>query len=250
MLLVAAALAAFTASTAKAQASSGEDVVVLHDGSRFRGTLAEHVPGSHATLLLITGEVRRFEEADIAYAGSLASEPGPTQDDVEERPAEPEAPAEPDVGPGELRLRIRSTPGRCEVSLIDSEREVDTRPSCTAPCTLGVLPGRYRFRARDVGGDSSVFLDYDLRLDAPLDLEVRYMDRSGGRIAGTILLVLGLVGATAGLIPLAIGVDEGQDDLTTVGGIVAGISGGVLIGGIVTLAASSPRTDLVVEPGE
>ncbi len=63
------------------------DIVRLRDGGMMRGTISEHVPGSHVTIVLPTGEVRRVEAAEVQWAGPAAEAPPDGMSVVAEPPS-------------------------------------------------------------------------------------------------------------------------------------------------------------------
>lgn len=50
-------------------AQAPPDVVRLRDGGMLRGTIAEHEPESHVSIVLPTGEVRRVPASEVLWAG-------------------------------------------------------------------------------------------------------------------------------------------------------------------------------------
>src|SRR5688572_11205712 len=59
-------------------AGDADTLIVLRDGSRFRGELVEEIPNDHLTIKLATGEVKRFAWADIASNRDLGSTMNPS----------------------------------------------------------------------------------------------------------------------------------------------------------------------------
>ncbi len=74
------------------------DEIKLKDGTSFRGTITESVPGDHFDLLQPSGQVRRFPASDVTYAGPAAN-----------APATPPAPA-PTAAPAPAATSAEPTP--------------------------------------------------------------------------------------------------------------------------------------------
>jgi hypothetical protein len=72
--------------------ASPPDLVRLKDGAMYRGTIGELVPEGQVTMVLVTGETRRFEMKDVAYAGPATDDPGSAPDRAPAKsvPREPE----------------------------------------------------------------------------------------------------------------------------------------------------------------
>jgi hypothetical protein len=75
-----------------AQSVSLSDVVVLKDGSLFRGTITELVAGERVTILLPSRETKTFSTSRVAYAGPAADMPSA----LWRPPASHEAPPSPE----------------------------------------------------------------------------------------------------------------------------------------------------------
>ena len=77
------------------QSAIPEQLVALKSGVVLVGALVEYVPGSHITLRLATGEVRRTEWADIQNHSPPGTAPAPPQPAVAPPPPAPVAPPVP-----------------------------------------------------------------------------------------------------------------------------------------------------------
>ncbi len=66
-------LGGFAPLAAAAPAESLERIVHLTDGALYRGEILESVPQSHVTLLLVSGEVRRFKWSQVRRVSLVAS---------------------------------------------------------------------------------------------------------------------------------------------------------------------------------
>jgi hypothetical protein len=112
------------------------DVVRLKDGSLLRGTISELLAGDSVTIVTVTGEVRKFSIADVTYAGPASAERGPPP------PAAPPTPA--------ATVTLLSEPEGLVFNLVTGLIVEGRRgphlgrvyqPLCSAPCTIGLLPG-------------------------------------------------------------------------------------------------------------
>ena len=63
------------AQPAPATPSTPLDVVVLQDGSMFRGTISELVANDHVVIILVSGESKRFASSAVRYAGPASGAP-------------------------------------------------------------------------------------------------------------------------------------------------------------------------------
>jgi hypothetical protein len=235
----------FAAGLARAEPSpvAVDTLVRLRSGAVYQGELVERVPGDHITLRLVTGEIKRLGDAEIAA--------------VEDRRGLALRP--PDAEPGSVKVDLQSP--RPETALI----RISTRPGgldgnfngslagnsegqrvCLAPCGLAVAPGRFV-----VGG-------LGLRQSEAFELtgrnpSVRIVADPGteGRLTGGIVLAgLGALTGLVGLGMLGASTADRYDDghttsrqqlpseLLPVSLVLLGV--GVVVAGIgVTMAAGS-----------
>jgi hypothetical protein len=149
--------------------SVGPDIVVLKDGSRVRGTLSELMKGQYVVIVLVSGEVKRFEWNEIEFAGSEANAPAATApreqnfEDEELDDDSTEAAARAGRQSGKrVRPLVIVKAEEVELQLDAAESDVTFHVStamavgsggsargydriCTAPCTASMAAGTYTF---------------------------------------------------------------------------------------------------------
>lgn len=206
--LLACALTWALSTVAFAQAHP--DIVELVDGSFYRGTIVERVRGDHVVIQTASGQLLRFEEAQIAHAGAARQTPRLGLGDPSAvppsyaTPASARAPA----SDGSVRVRVAPTGGgpftlhqlraTASAQIPGSFATVTADafgPLCNAPCELQLQPGAYWFGVSQGSGRA-------LRADGPpttvagesLDLEIHYEDRGAVRAMGWVSWVVGLLG--------------------------------------------------------
>ena len=144
----------------------------------------------------------------------------------------------------QLRLHVRTRPDPYVITL---RRSGSRSLECQAPCTLEVHPGAFMVSASipPIGAQpaQALVLQQLLTIDEDAVLQVRHLDRGGGRIAGGVLVVLGLVGVAAALL---VGFLAPGDALLP--GVLGGVAGGALLTGTIFIAASLPTTVVTLEP--
>jgi len=150
----------------------------------LRGTIAEHVPGERVVFRTLTGELREYPAAQVAYVGPAQSPPdapsGATRNTV---------PVRLTSDPVGLRLNLHAgttvVPGGDVTTLINS-----WTPVCAAPCE-GVVPrGHHRVAVSDLDGDYfPVPGGVDFTRPRSLRMGVDY--RVGPRVAGWIMMIGG-----------------------------------------------------------
>jgi hypothetical protein len=222
------------------RAAAPPDVVRLKAGGFVRGTLLEAVPGEPVVILLSNGTRRRFEAADVAYAGpdgALSRSPAPadaTPPSPRGAPADAPpprgAPAEPGPRPfatvrtGEARLRLVATRPGVTFHVQSGESRVngfafgwlgghggwggafEGRVSnfarlCTAPCEASLPVGAYRFGLSSGGG--KVVEANATAVGDGARLVGDYESRAGARAAGAVVAAVGLLaGVTLLSVPL------------------------------------------------
>ena len=177
------------------------DEVKLRDGSVFRGTITELVPGNHVDLLMASGQTRRFAAADIAYAGPAkrppaAADPGgggrghgvdvhvvADQDDVQLLIR---------IGQGEVQGAAWGYNGAVAYEGIARDYAI----VCTAPCDAQLPLGLQRLALSHHGG-RTVEADDPVELRGPSTLRAQYESRQGVRIAG---YAVGIASLATGLV--------------------------------------------------
>jgi hypothetical protein len=206
--LIAAAALLLTGVSA-AQNVPAPDVVVLKDGSRYRGIIAEATKDGPVTIVLVTGETRQLQAADVSYAGPAAAEPtaapaatpaiSPTPTPGSDQGEPADAPDERDA-PEVVRVRFESNRNNTEFFVRASNDKY--RKICTAPCVRGLEPATYRIGVRFTK-EQKVKVLQSVLIEDPTTLVLDFRSNGGMRDAGGVLLVIGCLAATASTIYLA-----------------------------------------------
>ena len=214
--------------------SAPPDVVILRDGSFVRGTISELVAGKHVVIVPVVGEPRQFSMSEVTYAGPAAgAPPSAASAPVPAAPASATAPPSTPVVTVEVRapdnvtslhvwghMNADGSPGATRFS----EKE----PLCTAPCTLKLPVGEYRFGLSGHRGHiERIARPFDIRQNTRL--EATYVDRRRSRTAGWVILgISALIGGAM----VFVGDSSGNRDIQLAGGLAggAGIVVGLLLG--------------------
>lgn len=180
-----------------------EDVVVLRDGTVVRGTLLESVPGDFVAIDT-EGGTRRFEAADVRYAGP---------------PREPLREA--------VEIRFEGEPGlqlfRAQERTTATAWTFDRERLCAAPCTFETAAGAYELGLARPNGAVVPAGPVDLMETGTLT--GLYIDRSALRIAGWTTMIVGALGGGAMMIvPFVLTEGGNEDDETAVHWMMAGAS--------------------------
>lgn len=174
------------------------DVVVLNDGSRFRGMISEMSPSGPVTMTLLSGETKVFPRASVRYAGPASGEPEPAT-----RPAPP-PPTTPTPGTarGAANVHFTTTDPGGTVYVFEGRAAVATGSTtlvlttgtrlCTAPCNVAIQPGNYTFGVRRASDNNPVFASKPIVIEGDTEVRGTYVDRSTLRWG----LVLGGIGAS------------------------------------------------------
>lgn len=206
-------------SAAFAQSDPRADTVITIDGESVTGVLTERVVDDHATLALESGEARRFEWADIVYAGPTIYAP---------RIPEPAPPPPPPPDP-HLRFDLRSAG---DPILFFSIRGAEMpEPLCVTPCSTLLLPGVHQLALSTERGRPA--RASPITLDRPGVLVGRYEDRGTLRDTGWTILGAGSgAGVILSIAPAAIA-DTSVQALLLVSGAITltlAIVVGILLG--------------------
>lgn len=234
---------------------SGMRSVLLKNGAIYRGELVELVPSDHIILKLATGEVKRFEWADITPDGT-------TEQTVTIPQSKPE--------PGIAGVHIVSTDPRAIL-----ERQTGTRtitdergfsailkvwePVCRSPCDVAFERVGY-FSIRGNGINPSE--EFTLPVAGPLTLKVKAGRRSIRMASVAALIVAGLGGIVPSVSMFAIGATQCNllscdvpaqrmratataNSMYLGGGISLAL--GLLLGGLGTAGMILSRTQISVE---
>lgn len=236
------------------------DEVRLKDGSSFRGTITERVPGDHVDLLMPSGQTRRFAMGQVTYAG----------------PAQGGGGAGPGAGPAGVDVHVTSDQPDVQLLLRVGQSEatawtfrgavgIEGRNYaivCTAPCDTQLPAGLQRLGLSQHGG-SSIEADDPVDLRSSTSLFVHYDSHTAIRAVG---YVIAAASAITGIVLIVTSFDfscsqtqqnAGQcSPVTTsqllaglgvaiaggiVGGILAGIGDGVTIQVVPTTGAGPLR---------
>lgn len=239
---------------ASAQSAAPPDLVVLKDGSRYRGTIAELVKNGPVTIVLITGETRKLKAADISYAGPTANEPGASVSSPSAAvdapwppvvsaeapvvPATPQPAAQTPVTPAPApvasepeRVKIRFFSNRDHAEVFARQPGKRFRKLCLAPCVRDLTPAIYTIGVR-FNPEGEVEPLRRVVLDQPATLEVDYRSRNGLRSAGGLVVGMGALAAAMSFFYLAVARNP-SEELAYVG-IGSGVVGAVV--GIALLA--------------
>jgi hypothetical protein len=210
--------------------------VRLKDGSVFRGTLTERVPGDHVDLLVPSGQTRRFPMGEVTYAGPAegggAGPPPPAGVDVHVTSDQTDV---------QLLLRV----GQSEATAWTFRGAIGIEGRnyaivCTAPCDTQ-LPGGLQRLALSQHGGSSVEADDPIDLRSSSSLFVHYDSHAAIRVVG---YVVAAASAITGIVLIVTSFDfsctqaqenAGQCSAVTTSQLIAGLAvavGGGIVGGI------------------
>lgn len=245
-------------------APSVPDIVVLNDGSMFRGTISEKT-AEHVEILLVSGKLRTFAISEVRFAGPSSNyEAIPPKPDSESGAAPDSKPQKgPDVVPmvtvraQEARLSLRSMPpevtfyrrsATAEAILGGGSntavaRAVGYDEMCTAPCEVAMPAGRHQL-ALSFDGGTPVNAPSVLVVGGNSTLNARYESHQGTRTVGT---VVGLASLIIGPIIIISAADDPQFSTATLL-----LGSGVMVGGTivgVALRAADDEANIEVVPG-
>lgn len=263
-LLVTTAGAASAPRPAHAQAAA-PDVVMLHSGGMLRGTIAESVPGEYVVILLVTGETRRVDAAEVKYAGPATGAPGQA---APPPPAAPPPVAPPPAATREVpmaRLTLEAADPEQQLTFYTKTGEAvasawgyysgamtvraqSFKKLCTAPCRVEIPESRETL-ALALGDRAPVPVPGAVDLRGDLTVRGKYKDDSGIRVGGWVLFGVGTaVGTGVMLVPLLGDNSSGDVNLTPLF-----IGTGIVIGSAITslimiLNADNPSVETLPTP--
>lgn len=207
--------------------NQASDVVLLKDGSMFRGTIAELVTDDHVLLVTVVGEPRRFEMSQVAYAGRAEDMPPPAG-----TPARQSQPSATEAAP-QQSVPVRFSTGAKQTTSLHvwsyipaaapprSPFQTD-QSICVAPCETTLPAGTYRFGVSgERGRVEHVSQVFEVRKGSPLSLVGTYNDRRAIRTAGWVLLGFS---ALAGIVLTVAGTNANNDSMQ-IAGLVGGVGG-------------------------
>ncbi len=175
------------------------DVVETQDGGFLRGTIIEQVPGRSVVIMLVTGETRTIDMANVRYAGRDRSAAPRPPADVASTPPPLRNPQEFTVSvtaQGRTDLSLHQVRGNSSMTLVGAfgmSTPMDSfEPVCRIPCRFSVTRGTYMFGVSEGAGSVARAGDEPLSIGASGNLQVAYETRQGVRTAGIVLLISGI----------------------------------------------------------
>ncbi|HVY25017.1 MAG TPA: hypothetical protein VHB79_00645 [Polyangiaceae bacterium] len=168
---------------------SAPDVVVLKNGDRLRGTIAELAHDHPVTIVLVSGQTRTIDWGEVSYAGPADREP--VTQSAEPAPAPVVVSVAP---PGQQHVRLLSNERRVDFFYRASGAKDGFHRLCTTPCARDLPNGTYQFGIQPADGDEVIPLRTVL-VDVPTTLTGEMERRSGARGVGALILTLSFVGA-------------------------------------------------------
>lgn len=176
------------------QTSTNNDVVLLKNGGKLRGTITEQMPGQYVVIQVEGGQSRRFAAAEVKYAGPIDEAPKAV-------PAAKAAAASADkptvsVSTSAKGVTVAEITGHM-VAQAGDVVAVGTawRDICTAPCEFKLDPGLHELMIHG-DGFPSASKKVDLR-HGETDL-VAKPGSSGLELLGDTLLIVGGAAAVLG----------------------------------------------------
>lgn len=239
-----------------APAPGVSDEVRLKDGSVFRGTITERVPGDHVDLLIPSGQTRRFTMSDVTYAGP-AERPGAAagpEPAVTVRAEKVDVHVQSDQSDVQLLVRVGQSEGvgwgyHGAVAFEGRQYAI----VCTAPCEAQLPTGTQRLALSRHGG-GAVEADDPVTLGGSSTLYAHYDSRAAIRAVGW---VIGFGSAVAGIVIMATAFDfscsqtqqnANQCSFLSTGQFIAGLAvaiGGGIVGGIMAGIGDKATIQLV-----
>lgn len=189
---------------AEGSGSGYPDIVRLHDGGFFRGTVVEWIPGEYAIIELRSGELRRVEASEIAYIGASADERPANQEPAFEELTSEEVEFEPEhdaaliagdalyAEDGSVRIRILSEGRELTLHQIRSEGVISGTygggifvwsPLCTAPCEAFIQPSPHHRMVISSESGRKAAVRGAVRIMEPSDLKLDWINRRPIRLS-------------------------------------------------------------------
>jgi hypothetical protein len=226
-------------------------LIVLRDGSRYRGIILESIPKDHITIAITRDELRRIPFEEVVYAGPLE---GAKRRSLVS--AQATTPLEKDQSLamksvtkiGESMVHIRTkTPGLvvwiAEIpSTSNATTDTGFRRLCEAPCREPIEHGRYRL-AYSLGDRKPLEVKSVVNVTREGTLEAEIRSMAPQRILGWIVFGLSAATGTALISASTATASTSRRDKLIAGGI-ATMAGGSALG--LPLALTSD-TALVVD---
>jgi hypothetical protein len=205
------------------------DIVRLKDGGMVRGTIIELVPNGSVKIELPDGQTRTFAMVDATYAGPASREAHAAGGSASST-IEPYA----TIHAQNAKLTLQGEQPNLTFHMETSSAQLATGGTgvralgfsrlCTAPCSVEVPAGTQRFALSQPDGDV-VRADADLVVEGQETIRGGIVDRHGIRLAGVLLLSIGVpLSAGAALLGVVLS-DNPQSKAPTplyVGGAIVG----------------------------
>jgi hypothetical protein len=243
--------------------------VLFKNGSKVRGQVVDIVPGDHVSIKFKNGEMRRFEWVDVDRVMPASGPEPPPLPPAPPKPQPTVAPPVPTVAPTATTPPVETLPpvtGPAVKVHINSPvfASLQRRPrggqsflkACDAPCDLD-MPLNDDYMVSAAGAKTmpvklagqpgqTVIID----VDPPSD---------GGKVGGVIMIVVGAIGFSIGLVVDLVGLlvesasnatgsTSNNDGVLIAGLVITGVSLGLGIGGIVVFVKSG-NTDITTKTG-
>jgi len=155
------------------------DVVQLKEGTIYKGTISQQVPGAYVEIVVVGGEILRLPMAAVRYAGPA--------DRVEGVVPAPDA-----------TVLVASSGNRVAIHEITSTTTVaglsafDHRLVCTAPCKVGLRAGEYDL-ALSTGDDAPIRASRVVVPAGNSTLMASYTSRAGARTTAKIVAIMAVI---------------------------------------------------------
>lgn len=170
----------------------------------MRGTIVEKVSGSHVTILLVDGQTRRVEMADVSYAGPVGEMPARDTPKRDPPPPPPKSAPRLPVHEPSSGVRFWSNDDRTRgvfarsgtVGILDASgsrkgtAEIWSR-LCATPCSVSLPSGRYELAIEGEDGKLADLGAVPIRSEGKY--LVSYVDRSLYRGLGWVLIPTAVV---------------------------------------------------------
>ena len=246
-----------------------QDAVRLNSGGLYRGTIAEMVPGQHVVILLVTGDSRRFEMADVAYAGPANRDPaGQASEEANSRQApaqradsegSPSAQSQPVATVHAEPVRLQFVANVPEVTFhlftgsataMAAGARIEARgynALCTAPCEASLPHGTHTL-ALSMPRHATREPRSPVTITGPSVVQGTFLSRRKWRIGGMVGGLIGFGGGGA-FIAAGIATDDDAPGLSDSSDKLFGAGLGVAVGSLFTgvLIALVARDKVLIE---
>lgn len=187
----------FKADAPTPNAAKGDDLVILKDGTRYRGTILEAVANDHILIQIAADTLREAPMSEVVYAGSVQEAPAtgpikgampPAMEPVKGTPtAESRAPQ---LGEVVVHFQTRTPELIVWMEEVESPTAVGMVRFCEAPCSRPVMKGQYRV-FYSVGDSKPRAVSSTLNLTRETWLEGNLESERNTRVFGFVVLGIG-----------------------------------------------------------